>query len=116
MFHRILNAAQGIIIDQISGGPNDKKVTDALIEDYFGRSPRIRASHNDGKRMLRLRSGGAALSHRLARAHLALSESLVPSLQTAESLIGRDRWSGGIGSYRQASESDDRQRRENRGI
>ena len=74
MFYCVLDAAQGIIIDQISGGPDDKKVPDALIEDDFGSGPRISASDDDGKRMLRLRGGGAARGHRLARAHFTLSE------------------------------------------
>ena len=90
MLDRVLDAAEGVIIHQIARGADDEELPDALIEDDLRRGPRICASHNDGKRMLRLRGGRTALGDRLARAHLALSEALVPGLQTAEGLVGGD--------------------------
>jgi hypothetical protein len=90
MLHRVLDAAQRIVIDQIAGDANDKQVSDALVEDDFGSGPRIRASYDDGERLLPLGGGGTARGNRLARAHLALREALIPGRQTAESLIGGD--------------------------
>jgi hypothetical protein len=92
--HRVLDAAQRIVIHEIAGGADHEEVTDVLIEDDFGRSPRISTTDDNGKRMLFLCGFRAAGGDGLARADFALSESLVAGLQATESLIWSDGWSG----------------------
>jgi hypothetical protein len=57
MLDRVLDATQGIIIHQIAGRADDEEVPDVLIENDFGRRPRIGASNDNGKRMLFLMDG-----------------------------------------------------------
>ena len=90
MFDPVLDTAQRIVIHQIARRPNDEKIPDILIEDDFGRGPRIGASDNNGERMLRLRRFRAARRDRFARAYFTGREPLVAGLQTTESVIGCD--------------------------
>ena len=106
MVHCVLDAPQRMIIHQVAGSADDEEVPDALIKNYFGRRPRISAPDDDGKGMLFLRGFGAAGGDGLARADFVLSKSLVARLQTTDSLIGSDGWSGRIGGQHPAAESD----------
>src|SRR5512133_3088760 len=96
MIHRVLDAPKRIVIHQIAGRADDEEVPNVLIENDFGRRPRISAAHNNGKWMLVLRGFRAAGGDRFAGTHFALGESLVAGLQATESLIGSDGWRGGI--------------------
>src|SRR5260370_29726973 len=50
--HRVFDAAQRVVVDQIASRANDEKVTQVLVEDQLGRSAGISASDNDGERVL----------------------------------------------------------------
>lgn len=52
--HRVFDAAQRMVVDQIASRANDEKVTQVLVEDQLRRNARIGASDDDGERMLRL--------------------------------------------------------------
>ena len=47
MVHRVLDAAERIVIYQIAGRANDEEISDVLIKDDFRRGPRISAANND---------------------------------------------------------------------
>ena len=52
MLHRVLDAAQDIIVHQVPRHPDDEQISQALIEKQLGGNSRVGASENHGKRML----------------------------------------------------------------
>jgi len=61
---RILDAADAGRGDDIAGDTDHKEVAESLIEEYFRRSPRVRAAEDDGGGSLRLDELGAAFFDR----------------------------------------------------
>jgi hypothetical protein len=56
--------------DNVSGNPDDEKIAQALIEDYFGRHPRVGASKYRRERLLRAGERAAAsLAREVAAGH-----------------------------------------------
>ena len=54
MIDRVLDATQAFIIDYVSRHSNDEQIAEPLVEDDLGRNARVRATDNDGERMLNL--------------------------------------------------------------
>src|SRR3977135_3030817 len=68
MLDRVFDTAKSVVIDQIAGRADDNEVANVLIEDDLGCGPRISASDNDGKWMMRLRRFRAARCDRFGSA------------------------------------------------
>src|SRR4029077_18826122 len=75
MFDPVFDAAQSVVVDQIAGVPDYENISDVLIKDDFGRRARIRASENDGERMLRLSGLRAAGGCRFALRNFAADKT-----------------------------------------
>ena len=52
MLDRILDAAHRFVIQHIARDPDHKHIAQTLIEHQFGRSARVRAAEDNGKRVL----------------------------------------------------------------
>src|ERR1700693_1408148 len=84
MIDRVLDAAQAMFINQITGGSDDKKVPDVLVEHDFRRCARIGAPEDDGERMLRLRGLRAARGGWFARRNFAVHKTRISFLELGE--------------------------------
>ena len=92
--HRVLDAAQGMVVDQIASGANDEKITKVLVEDQLGRSAGIGACDNDGERMLRLGRLRPTCCGRLALRYLARGKPEIALLKFGERSVSIDRGGG----------------------
>lgn len=61
MSHRIFDAPQDDIIDDIARHPDDEEIPQSLIEENLRRDPRVRASQQNGERALSCHQGSASL-------------------------------------------------------
>src|SRR5262245_47109919 len=50
--HRILNAAQGVLVHDVARSADDKKIADIRVENDFGSGARIGAGKNDSEWVL----------------------------------------------------------------
>ena len=84
-----LHAADLRRCDDVSSHADDKEVAKTLIEDNLRRHPRVRASKNDGKRLLTCRQRVAAVSARDRVGALNAShETAVPFHEAFECFFG----------------------------
>ena len=90
----IFNAAQLMVVDDISGYPNHKQVADACREDAFGNHPRIGTGDNDRVGMLAVLFGiQAQRSGDIALSGLGVQVLFIAVLQFLHGLISRhDKW------------------------
>ena len=73
--------------DQIAGVPGHEKISDVLVEDHFRRCARIRATENDGERMLRLSRLRAASGGGFALRNFAADKTRISFLELGERRI-----------------------------
>jgi hypothetical protein len=52
VLHRVFHAAEIVVIDDISGDPDNKQVPQTFIENELGRDARVRAAQNYGEWVL----------------------------------------------------------------
>ena len=50
--YRVLNAAQGMVVDQVARGANNEKIPEPLVEDQLDRDAGVTASKNGCEWML----------------------------------------------------------------
>src|SRR5437867_4285600 len=95
--HRVFDAAQRMVVDQIASRANDEKVTQVLVEDQLRRTAGIGACDNDRERMLCLGRLLPTCCSRLALGFLTRGEPEITLLKFGERSITTDRGSRMIG-------------------
>ena len=89
---RIFEAADNIRVDDVAGNARAEHVTNALIENQFGRNARIDAADDGG--VGRLIAGGLLhLRHQIAIDGLARREPLVAGFEARNRVVRRGRLS-----------------------
>ncbi len=86
----IFNAAHADVINHVSRCANDKEVAQSLVVDYFGRLARVRATYDDGERLLGFSNLVTPFGFLVLMRGLASGETLVAGLQPPQRFIGAD--------------------------